>query len=170
MIDIRQIENSRSGRSVAILGGGPSLLKDIYRLPEDVDLIGVNQHALLLPLDFVVFLDAAIWELVKDHPCLKVSHHKIEHPKMVWSGVCPDYGLSGAAALWIAEFLGYNEIMVCGFDCYAQKRRYWHSPVDEDFKANAYQNDIRIWDLVRTHLKYPERIKFMSGPMMEKWQ
>ena len=168
-MELTQFKNVKSDKICAILGGGPSLLGDLYRLPAEIDLIGVNQHALLLPLDLLVFSDEPIWGLVKDHPCLKTSHHRINDHRHIWSGICPDFGLSGAKALWIADFLGYNQILLCGFDGYQSERRYWHDGPDEKHKNNAWQRDLRVFEHTRITMQHPERVKILSGPLKEKW-
>lgn len=169
MQDIRNYFYAKKDKTAAILGGGPSLPADLYRLPAEIDLIGINQHSLLLPLDLLVFSDLPIWELVKDHPCLKTSHHRIDDPRHIWSGICPDFGLSGAKALWIADYLGYKEILLCGFDSYQTDRRYWHDGPDEKHESNVWQRDLRVWDQARVAMQHPERARFISGPMKEQW-
>jgi hypothetical protein len=168
-MELNRFKSVKTGKVAAILGGGPSLPSDLYGLPADVDLIGINQHSLLLPLDLIVFSDEPMWELLKDHPSVKTSHHRISDPKHIWSGICPDYGLSGVKALWIADYLGYKEILLCGFDSYQSGRRYWHDQPDENHKSNVWQRDLRVWEKLKRTMQNPEKVNFLSGPMKEKW-
>jgi len=85
-MELNRFKSVKTGKVAAILGGGPSLPADLYSLPADVDLIGINQHSLLLPLDLIVFSDEPMWELLQDHPSIKASDHRNRDPKQIWSG------------------------------------------------------------------------------------
>jgi len=62
---IENYKNYHKGQTCAILGGGPSLPYDLRNI-EDVDvLIGVNQHSLILPCDYIVFSDRHMWPLIE---------------------------------------------------------------------------------------------------------
>ena len=66
MIELSAIRGRHRGQCIAVLGGGPTLLRDLRRVPFDAVLIGVNQHALLLNLDYVVFQDREIYPVLAD--------------------------------------------------------------------------------------------------------
>lgn len=161
MLDLAHFKNRHKGKSVAVLGGAPSLLPDLYHLPQRFDLIGVNQHALLLPLRYILFSDQPIFSIVKDHPAYKVSHFRdLSGDNLVWGGIIPNFNLSGPKAIWLADFLGYDEIRVCGMDGYATDRRYWHDQPDETSPSNSYQRDRTIWSMLKASLSDPKKIRF----------
>lgn len=166
MLDLVQFKNKHKGGSVAVLGGAPSLLTDLYHLPQHFDLIGVNQHTLLLPLSYILFSDKPVFEIIKDHPAYKVSHFReLSGEGMIWAGVIPNFNLSGPKAIWLADYLGYEEILVCGMDGYATDRRYWHDQPEERSIQNSYQRDKNIWSLLKGSLSNPEKVRFTCGEL-----
>jgi hypothetical protein len=166
MLELAQFKNKHKGGSVAVLGGAPRLLTDLYNLPQHFDLIGVNQHTLLLPLSYILFSDKPIFDLVKDHPAYKVSHFRdLSGAGMVWAGIIPNFNLSGPKAVWLADYLGYEEILVCGMDGYATDRRYWHDQPEERSLQNAYQRDRNIWSLLKGSLSNSKKVRFTCGEM-----
>ena len=64
---IEAMKDCCKGQSLAILGGGPSLVQDIKALPQTTQLWGVNQHTAILPLDLIVFIDSKLWPYIKDY-------------------------------------------------------------------------------------------------------
>ncbi len=170
MHDLIIYKDRHKGESVAVLGGAPSLLHDIYHLPQRFDLIGVNQHSLLLPLSYVLFSDRPVFDLVKDHPAYKVSHFRdLRGDKMIWAGIIPNFNLSGPKAVWLADFLGYDEIRVCGMDGYATDRRYWHDQPEERALNNAYQRDKTIWSIAKASISDPAKVRFTCAEMQRCW-
>jgi hypothetical protein len=65
---IEAFKNLHKGKSCAILGGGTSLPYDMRKLPPVNLLFGVNQHSMIAPLDYLVFVDTKMWPYVKDYP------------------------------------------------------------------------------------------------------
>lgn len=166
MLDLAQFKNRHAGESAAILGGAPRLLSDLYNLPQHFDLIGVNQHSLLLPLSYILFSDKPIFEIIKDHPAYKVSHFKdLDGENLIWGGIIPNFNLSGPKAVWLADYLGYEEIRVCGMDGYATDRRYWHDQPEERSIQNAYQRDRTIWTALKSSLSDPKKVRFTCDEM-----
>lgn len=170
-MDFESFKGIQEGKTAAVLGGGPMLPDDIYSLPEDVVLIGVNHHTLLLPLDYIVFHDKPVWPYVKNHPALKITHHReFEGPDCVFAGLVPNFHFSGAKAIWIADFMGFEKTYVCGIDDYAFGRRYWHSPVNEEMQPCRGSVNLKLWSIIKAALKHPERVEFVSGPLKEEWK
>jgi len=150
------------------LGGGPTLLSDLRRVRPRVQRdgvwIGVNQHSLLLALDYVVYQDRELFPILTGHGFSLVTHHKDQAD--IWSGIVPDFGFSGGTAVWIAEYLGCEEIIVCGCDNYMENRRYWHSKVG-DRGLELGISAIGAWQHVRDRMQDPARVKVVSGTLIK---
>jgi hypothetical protein len=164
VIDLSSIRGRHRGQCIAVLGGGPTLIRDLKRVPMDAVLIGVNQHALLLNLDYVHFQDREVYPVLKDADAPLVTHHRdLAH---IYSGVCPDFALSGGSAVWIADYFDAAQVIVCGCDSYTEARRYWHSPPGAR-PPDLGCNPTDVWRRVRDHLAHPERVRAVSGPLTE---
>lgn len=174
-IDFR---NKHIGQSCAILGGGVSLPTDLRSIPQVDCLIGVNNHAIILPLDYLVFLDREMWKYIENvDGCYKVSSlakwksrsdfiHCVESPII---------GFSGALAVWFADQLGFKTIYVCGMDQYQERsgREYWWQAVHcEPFKPThvSARDDLSKWREFLLTLQHPERVFFVSGRLRELHQ
>lgn len=161
------------GETAAILCGGPSLPTDLASVPEDAALIGVNQHALILPLDYIVFSDEWIFPIVQSHRALKITRCRtIQMDDVVIAANAPDFNFSGPLAVWIAECLGFSRIMVCGVDLYRSARPYWHSPSESE--KSTHQTPHRIsfsaWAACKRLMQQPANVEFVSGPAGKEWQ
>lgn len=147
------------------MGGGPTLLSDLRTVRPRVDAtgvwIGVNQHAMLLNLDYIVFQDREIAPILQGNHVPLVTHHK--DLADIWSGICPDFGFSGGTAVWVADYLGCSEIIICGVDDYTQPRRYWHSaPGFRGLEMGVTASN--AWQKVRDYMERPEIVSVASGP------
>ena len=168
MIDLAAIRGRHSGRRAVVLGGGPTLLSDSRVVRPRVQAlglyIGVNQHAMLLDLDYIVFQDKELAPILQGHGVPLVTHHK--DVADIWSGISPDFGFSGGTAVWVADYMGCDEIIVCGVDDYTQPRRYWHSPpghrgLEMGVTATG------AWRKVRDYMTRPEIVSVVSGPAQQ---
>jgi len=176
MPEIQQFKDKHRGQTAAILCGGPSLPLDLHRIP-DVDIfIGVNQHANILPLDYLVFGDRHMWDLVKDVPgCMFITHlKKFPTKRTIVADIWPSMGYSGMRAIYAADWMGFDTIHVCGMNQYDhnEKREYWwegpqclqmqtHQPRSSDLE--------RLKSFIDS-LTHPERIYFASGQLKEMHQ
>jgi len=164
VIELSSIRGRHRGQICAVLGGGPSLLRDLKRVPFDAILLGVNQHALLMNLDYCIFQDRDIYPVLKDSDAPLVTHHRdLAH---IYSGIVPDFGLSGGTAVWIADYFDAAQVIICGCDSYTADRRYWHSRPGDKGEALGC-NSADVWTLVHRSLQNPERVKAASGPLTE---
>jgi hypothetical protein len=164
MIELSSIRDRHRGQCIAVLGGGPSLLRDLKRVPFDAVLIGVNQHTLLMNLDYVVFQDRETYPVVVDSDAPLCTHHRdLAH---IYTGIVPDFGLSGGTAVWMADYLGADEIIIAGMDFYTGDRAYWHSNVGtkHPFIGN---NCGDVWKRVHDYMARPGIVRVCSGPMTE---
>ena len=164
MVELSAIRGRHRGQCIAVLGGGPTLLQDLKRVPYDAILIGVNQHALLMNLDYVVFQDRDIYPVLQDSDAPLCTHHRdLAH---IYTGLIPDYGLSGATACFMADYLDADLVILAGMDNYAGERRYWHSP--PTYKgAESGISSLDVWTLCQRHLQRPERVRAISGPLAQ---
>lgn len=164
MIELSSIRGRHCGQTLAVLGGGPTLLRDLRRVPFDAILIGVNQHALLMNLDYVVFQDREIFPALADTDAPLCTHHRdIAH---IYTGIVPDFGLSGGTAVWMADYLGADRVIVAGMDSYTGSRRYWHSKPG-DRMPDLGQNCVDVWKRVHDYMARPEIVRVCSGPLTE---
>lgn len=164
MIELSSIRDRHRGQCIAVLGGGPTLLADLKRVPLAAILIGVNQHTMLLNLDYLVFQDAEIHPVVREAEAPLCTHHR--DLADIYTGIVPDFGLSGGTAVWMADFLGAEQIIVCGCDNYTSGRRYWHSKPGATQPSDGYSG-IDVWHRVRSLMARPEAVRAISGPLTE---
>ena len=153
-------------KSCMVLGPSVNLVNDIYNAPEVDVLMGVNHHTQILKPDFIVALDEHTKRLLPYYRGkLMAKHDDCD----IQIGECPSFGFSGPAAMWVADYLGFKNIYLAGFDCYMHPgRTYWHDDtryethlkVDTTWEAQKI-----IWDIVKASMKHPERIKALSGPL-----
>jgi hypothetical protein len=159
----------------AVLGGGPSLPGDYFRLPVPCTLIAVNHHALrICDPDYLVYMDdpRKIPELAEG---LEVFKGRRINPKPEMSDVILpkgemwDGGFSSTLATWFALWMGFSTVILCGMDLYQGEKKYFYErtgfyhPV---FDA-PIENHLRAWGLAFRHCPRPERIKAMSGPLVD---
>jgi hypothetical protein len=166
VIELSSIRGRHQGCEIAVLGGGPTLLQDLRHVPHDAILIGVNQHTLLLNLDYLYFFDEAVYEAVRDTDALICTHHR--DVAQIATGVIPDFGLSGPMAVWMADLLGAARVIVAGCDNYGSDRRYWHSLPGTATQPTT--GGMEPWRRCRDHLQHPERVFVASGPLTEVFQ
>jgi hypothetical protein len=161
------------GRAAAVLGGGPSLLDDMRKLPAKCVLIAVNYHALLYcQADYMVYNDhpRSTPELelaVRSTKALRVSPDPTSDIKFdmeVWTGF-----YSSNTAAWFALWMGCNPVILCGMDCWQGEVKYCH-PYQHDEPNFHYPLDhhLRPWiEEGKKLLPHVERLRAMSGPLVE---
>jgi hypothetical protein len=158
----------------AVLGGGPSLVNDLKMLPRRCMLISVNDHALHhCEPHFLVHMDNDF----EKHPALKEALDKFqgivvspfENSEVVLPRGWWDGGFSSTLATWFALWQGYNPVILCGMDCYQGEVKYCHPRHGFYHPVFDYpiENHLRAWRLAFKHCPNPERIRAMSGPLVE---
>jgi hypothetical protein len=162
----------------AILGGGPSLPSDLKRLPKDCTLISVNHHALRLCVpDYMVYMDdpGKITVLAEGLEKARAMGVKVIHPRADASDIALpkgemwDGGFSSTFATWFALWMGFETVVLCGMDLYQGENKYFYErtgfyhPCFDD----PLENHVRAWRLAFKHCPHPERIRAMSGPLIE---
>jgi hypothetical protein len=167
---IEQLKDIHRGRTFAVIGGGCSLPEDLDKLPPDVILIGVNQHANLLKPEYITFTDPPVALLLtKMKDTVLISPRKTGViDGVVWATILKDFGFSGADGVQLAEYMGSARTILCGIDCYTGPRRYWYdlqpSPRSK-YEFTEQQRD--MWMRIKAHLKRPEVVRAASGPLIE---
>jgi len=161
------------GRPAAVLGGGPSLPKDLARLPKECVLIAVNYHAFhyCKPM-FMVYNDTPETNplqvvAVREHKAIHVSPEPSSDVEFdvpnVWTGF-----FSSNTAAWFGLWLGCDPVILCGMDCYQGPVKHcppstYHSPMF-DMPLDFY---VRPWvEDCRNSVPHPERLCVMSGPLV----
>lgn len=173
MISIYSLRDIHTGRPAVVLGGGPSLQADLAWFPRRAVLFGVNQHWIqfIWGAQFLVFMDEPgrnkiMLELVQTYMGVKVS------PLFNWT----DVDLAGAdwwkgnfsshLAVWLACYMGCDPVLLYGIDCYQGPRS-----LDADLNDNAYNTSLEEhlagWRQAFEKCPHPERIRAMSGPLVE---
>lgn len=177
---IEELKDKYKGSTCAIYGGGTNLPQDIRALPEVDVQIGVNHHALILPLDYIVFIDTAIWPLLKDHCDKFITRSPKINPDdelgktMFRYRQTLPHNYSGALAIIAADIMGFDKIYVCGIDQYdggEASRIYWHEGINPQRPKPRKMHDTpkEMHNVVR-RCKRPENIYFMSGRLKQLHQ
>jgi len=173
MDQIHNYKDIHRGKTAAVLCGGTSLPHDLDSIPDVDYLIGVNQHAMILPLDYLVFSDRDVWDIVsqKKH-CKFITHlNKYNLPNVIHAGIWPPMGYSGQRAIYAADYLGFKSIHICGMDQYDQagnREYWWEGPQCKEMQRHSHcKSDLRrVKEFIDT-LQHPERIFFASGRLKE---
>jgi hypothetical protein len=170
---IEQYKNAHLGQTCAILCGGPSLPTDLHAIPDVDVLIGVNQHANILPLDYLVFSDRHMWPLIENVPgCKFITHlNKFPTDRVIHAGIWPSMGYSGQRAIYAADYMGFDTIYICGMNQYDRKEQreyWWEGPQCKEMQVHTHCNaDLgRLKEFIDS-LNHPERIYFVSGQLKE---
>lgn len=166
-MELEAFPNRHAGETVCILGGAPSLPRDLTNLPDECRLIGLNQHTLILPLDYCFFADPRVWWVVQQYRVNVITTYAVirEREDVLFTSTCPNVGLSGPMSVWCAGFLGFEEIVVMGCDAYQSDRRYWHSLERHD----VHGQDCSPWLTVRDRMERPERVRFTDKELHRLW-
>jgi len=176
---IDQFEDHHKGEIAAICGGGVNLPKDLREIDAVDRIIGVNQHSLILPLDYLVFLDRHMWPLVKDYRDIKLVTHLTKFANggkhVIHANIAPPVGFSGLLAIWVADYFGFDRIHVCGMDQYDSRkdaREYWWQGPQTGTVSKHEQGKSDLDSVKRfiDELQHPERVFFTSGRLKELHQ
>ena len=172
---IEAFKDQHKGLSCAILGGGTSLPYDMRKLPKVDLLFGVNQHSMILPLDYLVFVDTKMWPYVKDYPATLITRS----PKIVAGDQniirvrkSLFHNYSGALAIYAADYFGCSKIYVCGVDQYESNddNRYywWEGPqtLERQKDRKVHNAPKQMKTFIQT-LRHPNNVFFVSGQMAE---
>ena len=178
LMEIEQLKGKHKGETCAVLGGGVSLPNDVRAIKPVDRLIGINQHSMILDLDYLVYLDSHLHEIVSTIPGLTLITKKRKHcgTNVVHAGVAPPIGYSGLLAIWVADYLGFERIDVCGMDQYqkrpADREYWWEGP--QALKMQRHHlatNDLKqLKAFLDDKLQHPERVFFVSGRLKEAHQ
>ena len=156
----------------AVLGGGPSLPRDLKKLPPECILIAVNDH----PFHFcdphvLVHQDRlrnvhAVAQVARDFKGTVISPWENSHlplPPDAWRG-----DFSSSLATWYALWIGYNPVILCGMDLYQGRVKYCHPRPGVDHVAwhAPLEGHLRFWRQAFDKCPHPERIRAMSGPLV----
>jgi len=174
MQQVELFKDEHKGQTCAVLGGGVNLPNDLRKIdPVDV-LIGVNQHSLILPLDYLVFRDRDMWPLIKDFRDIKLVTHlnKFNEGHVIHAGIAPPIGYSGGFAVWLADYMGFDHTYVCGMDQYQDRhdlREYWwEGPQSAKKTMHRHCNtEMGAWKALLESLRHPERVQFVSGRLKD---
>lgn len=172
-LKMTQLKDAHKGIPAAILGGGPSMPEELKRVPAGAILIAVNYHALhYCQPDYMVYNDAPSTnplqeQAVAEHRTTHVSPDPstdVEFDVDVWTGF-----YSSHTALWFADWLGCDPIILCGHDLYTGVVKHcppstYHSPVF-DYPLDWH---LRPWlEEAKNRITRPESVRAMSGPLVQ---
>lgn len=171
--DYRRVILRHPGARIVVMGGAPSLERDISGLTADV-WISVNQHgAKLRKVDYVVAMDDVHDTLKRDMRTLvrEYTDAPIIGPWPTndfqlhqWPG-SPRKGLSGMVAAWVAWTMGAHPVILAGFDAYGGsklnegKRMAEHIPGEVRVVSGPLQ---RVWKPYARKEAFPEYVPHSS--------
>lgn len=167
VLQLEHFKGRHKGEIVAVLGGAESLIRDLNAIPAEARLIGINQHAAILPLDYIVFSDPVIADAVKDVDCVKFTHYgKLVGGKIASCAFAPNFGLTGPLGVWIAGYMDAARIIAGGFDGYLGSKRYWWQLEREP----VHGRQINYWsDCRRCFPCDPRRVSFLDPRLQQEW-
>jgi len=174
-MELESFKDFHRGETAAILGGGVTLPKDLRQInPVDV-LIGINNHSMILDLDYLVFMDAMFLDLIADldDVVFITKKHKMPGRKSIQAGIAPPVGYSGLLAIWVADYMGFDRIDVCGMDQYQTRkggRQYWwEGPMGVATNPpKTHKSNLEpLKSFLDDKLRHPERVFFASGRLKE---
>jgi hypothetical protein len=167
----QSLRDKHTGRPAAVLGGGPSLAGDLEHVPAGAVLIAANHHGLRLAnADYLVFLDEPerfddLMRGVKDFTGIRIGRYETWSDvdlaqESYWDGV-----YTGHFACYTACWMGCNPVILLGMDCY-------QNPIPAGKERDlAYtvglEEQLRNWGEAKQRCPHPERIRAMSGPLVE---
>lgn len=177
-MEIELLKDRHAGQTAAILCGGVSLPADVRSIHPADCLIGVNQHAMIMDLDYLVFLDSHLWPIVSALPDVRLITKKRKHsaPNLIHAGAAPPVGYSGLLAIWCADYMGFERVDVCGMDQYQKRpgdREYWwEGPQAKQMQRhhNCRDDLSMLKQFLSDKLSHPERLHFASGRLKELHQ
>lgn len=119
------------GKRICVMGGGPTLERDLENVKADV-WISVNDHgAKLREVDYIVCMDNIHTKhrVEMRHYLRKFSKapvispwHWGQYQVLSWPGYPCLYN-SGIIAAWVGYLMGAHPLILAGFDCYNGKGR-----------------------------------------------
>jgi hypothetical protein len=125
-MDLSRIKNSEKGKCI-LIGGGPSVNDfDFGKLTDDITVIAVNRCFIDYPVNYQIFTDPYFKEWTIENPKyyhgILIGPKHIDYDKKDYSYEFENHiyeGFhSGYHALQIAQYLGFTEIYLIGFDYY----------------------------------------------------
>ena len=133
---------------------------------------------MILDLDYLVFLDQHIFPIVSHlRDCWLITKKKKSlASNLIHAGIAPPIGYSGLFAIWVADYLGFDRVDVCGMDQYQDRndgREYWwEGPQSKEMQRHKLCNsDIMLLKkYLDEQLQLPERVFFVSGRLKEVHQ
>jgi hypothetical protein len=176
-----QKENVDVDRPIVIMGGGVNLPNDLVKVKNRIPyvhkhkayLMAVNWHGLILQPDITVSID-------KDHIKMLKEEYKGLYGFLASTAKgadislkdCPSTVFSGHAAVWLADYIGFKNIVLCGFDCYQSNRGHWHSYPEYPPRQHNHTEEraVQEWNGVKETLLDPSAISVVSGVLQEVFQ
>jgi len=151
------------------------LPRDIRQIEPVDTLIGINNHSLILDLDYLVFMDAMFLDVISDldDVVFVTKKHRMPGKQVIQAGIAPPVGYSGLLAIWVADYMGFDRIDVCGMDQYQARkggRQYWwEGPMGTATNPpKAYKSTLDpLKTFLDEQLQHPERVFFASGRLKE---
>jgi hypothetical protein len=132
---IGELYNKHLGEAIIIMGGAPSLPKDIYQRHADV-YISCNHHAVQsYHADYIVAMDGAICgvnmgEFMAAYNAPLISPYKHfgkYHVDMTARPHLEHMVNTGILSIFVASQMGASSITCCGFDFYQGDEMYFNT-------------------------------------------
>lgn len=162
-----------------VMGGGPTLVRDMSAGPPDAVRIMVNIHAAIagVDADYMVLTDHGSGLDLETVPAgVVVISHSAQADIRLGQNV-PDFGFTSGNATWVAQILGCSPVVLAGMDCYQDPRGYCHDfrlqPNAAGFAAvidrgrSRLDDSLARWRRVRDAAWNPADIYAVSGPLVD---
>jgi len=140
-MNIDRLRGKHAGRCAIVLGGGPSLPKQLKNKPDNAVVFGVNSHASkIIDCDYIVYNDEMTFQTVKGLRGRKISRWRHDIVQEASIGV-----ISGICALRAAQMMGCWPIVLMGFDCYENKGYFWNLGAKLLGNTMPVQKHVNYW-------------------------
>ncbi len=142
---------------VVVIGGGPTLLEDLKKIPGECFKIAVNHHCNGILEPDLAFTSHADHIPNMDYECEIVGPRGADYlynlPKLQGC-----YSMSGYKAAMIALMMTDKEVYIVGIDCYSGDKDY----LDREGKHGGYEEDLCMKGWVEIDKLHPGRLVFFS--------
>jgi len=147
---IKKLKNTQRGECL-IIGGGTSVNEINFTSLLPMKKIAVNRYHLKHTVDYQIHTDKYFSEWLERNPIpeetilIGLESHATKRTDYFfnWNIITEGFH-TGFYALQIAEYLGFREIYLVGYDYYAKGERIYYFDSEPDFEITEVEKDMML--------------------------